>query len=409
MRELQGPDVRQVSPTPAPEPRVAGGVVVYRLYDVGYEIDLERAMSLLAAGPGEPAALRLALPHPDHPAEPVAADRPLERRSARAEVQALQIKNPPITCALGGDTLTLGGRPHRVQVSARVFDFGVVSLRLHLEAPGTPSWGEFSRFGNAVDECDAEAAALFERHVRGFTGQLRGAIQRPQLASLTEDYIVFRITRLLGPAGEPLPTAVLRDLDVVPLLLNEQRALSDEARRELLPYRFTYYPDDLAMLTWNSALVVDPTEGDSDVQLILEFANAQLLELRYYDAVLDAELPRMYDRIAESRAGRALFRRRYAALLAALQTLVADSTEIVERAENALKVTDDVFLARIYGAAMDIFRAATWRRGIDRKVSIVRDAYTMLNAEAQARRGEVMELIVIALIALEIMLALIRH
>src|SRR2546422_9374395 len=100
------------------------------------------------------------------------------------------------------------------------------------------------------------------------------------------------------------------------------------------------------MLTWNSALVVDPTEGDSDVQLILEFANAQLLELRYYDAVLDAELPRMYDRIAESRAGRALFRRRYAALLAALQTLVADSTEIVERAENALKVTDDVFLAR---------------------------------------------------------------
>src|SRR2546422_329500 len=43
----------------------------------------------------------------------------------------------------------------------------------------------------------------------------------------------------------------------------------DEARRELLPYRFTYYPDDLAMLTWNSALVVDPTEGDSDVQLIL--------------------------------------------------------------------------------------------------------------------------------------------
>src|SRR6266571_5098671 len=66
MRELQGPDVRQATPTPAPEPRVAGGVVVYRLYDVGYEIDLERAMSLLAAGPGEPAALRLALPHADH-------------------------------------------------------------------------------------------------------------------------------------------------------------------------------------------------------------------------------------------------------------------------------------------------------------------------------------------------------
>src|SRR2546422_8838915 len=106
MRELQGPDVRQATPTPAPEPRVAGGVVVYRLYDVGYEIDLERAMSLLAAGPGEPAALRLALPHPDHPAEAVAADRPLERRSARAAGQALQIKNPTLTCAHVEDSIT---------------------------------------------------------------------------------------------------------------------------------------------------------------------------------------------------------------------------------------------------------------------------------------------------------------
>jgi len=397
-------------PTVAPEPRVAGRVVVYRLYDIGYEIDLERAMALIAAGPGEPAALRLTLPHPDHPAEPVVADRPLERRSARAEVQAVQIKNPPITCALGPDTITLDGRPQAVQVSARVFDFGVVSLRFDVAAPpaGLLAWGEFSRFGNAVDECDRESAALFERHIRRLTGQLRGAIERPQLAPVTEDYIVFRVTRLLGPAGEPLPTTVLRDLDVVPLLLNEQRALSDEARRELLPYRFTYYPDDLAVLTWNSALIVDPTEGDSDVQLILEFANAQLLELRYYDAVLDAELPRMYDRIAESRAaGRALFRRRYAALLTRLQTLVADSTEIVERAENALKVTDDVFLARVYGAALELFRARAWRGGIDHKLAIIRQTYAMLNAESMAVRNEVLEAAIVVLIVVEIILAVV--
>src|SRR6266705_2495270 len=225
MRDLHRPDVHQEMPTVAPEPRVAGRVVVYRLYDIGYEIDLERAMALFAAGPGEPAALRLTLPHPDHPAEPVVADRPLERRSARAEVQALQIKTPPITCALGPDTITLDGRPQAVQVSARIFDFGVVSLRLDVAAPppGLLAWGEFSRFGNAVDECDSESAALFERHMRGLTGQLRGAIERPQLAPVTEDYIVFRVTRLLGPAGEPLPTTVLRDLDVVPLLLNEPR------------------------------------------------------------------------------------------------------------------------------------------------------------------------------------------
>jgi hypothetical protein len=144
------------------------------------------------------------------------------------------------------------------------------------------------------------------------------------------------------------------------------------------------------------------------VQFILEFANAQLLELRYYDARLDGELPAMYDRISGLRrgGGRSLWRNRYAGLLGELQAQVADSTEIVERVENALKVTDDVYLARVYSAALEIFRARAWRSGIDRKLGIVRDTYAMLNGEAQATRGEVLELSIVLLIVAEIAMAL---
>ncbi|HEX4627869.1 MAG TPA: hypothetical protein VH137_03685 [Gemmatimonadales bacterium] len=396
------------SPTPEAGPHVAGAVVVYRLYDVGYEIDLERALDLLAASPGERATLRLTLPPPlERPGDPGAADRLLARRSARAEAQALQIKNPPITSALGPDVITLRGQPHPVQVSARIFDFGVISLRLYIAPADVLSWQQFTAFGNAVDAAP-DTAAVFGRHIAALTAHLGPTIARPQLARVTEDYVVYRVTRFDAPDGAALPTAVLRSVDVVPLLLNEQRALSDGARRELLPYWFSYYPDDLAVLTWYSALIVDPTEGDSDVQLILEFANAQLLELRYYDAILDAELPKMYDRIAERRVGgRALFGRRYASLLTALQTLVADSTEIVERAENALKVTDDVFLARVYAAALDLFRARVWRGGIDHKLAIIRQTYAMLNAEAMAARNEVLEAAIIVLIIVEIVIAVV--
>jgi hypothetical protein len=116
----------------------------------------------------------------------------------------------------------------------------------------------------------------------------------------------------------------------------------------------------------------------------------------------------MYDRIAERRVGgRALFGRRYASLLTALQTLVADSTEIVERAENALKVTDDVFLARVYAAALDLFRARVWRGGIDHKLAIIRQTYAMLNAEAMAARNEVLEAAIIVLIIVEIVIAVV--
>lgn len=208
----------------------------------------------------------------------------------------------------------------------------------------------------------------------------------------------------MPPAGRSLPSGSARSSSTA--CWSARCGRSPRARRDLLSPRFSYFDDDLTVLTWSAALVVEPVPEDSDVQYVLEFANAQLLELRYYDRLLDDELPRMYDEIESARRRFHLLGGRSSRLLAGLQTRVADATEAMERVENALKVTDDVFLARIYAAALDIFRGPTWRRGIDRKVAIIRDAYAMLNAESQARRSEVLELTIVLLIVLEIVLAL---
>jgi hypothetical protein len=200
---------------------------------------------------------------------------------------------------------------------------------------------------------------------------------------------------------------VLTDDDLTGLLLDEHRSLSAAARRELLPHRFSYYGSDLAILTWNNALIVDDEPEEADIQFVLEFANAQLLELRVYDDLLDAELPRLNARVTEARSRRWRWPRSYASVLGQLQTLVADSTELVERVENSFKVTDDVYLARVYGAAIEIFRGRTWRQGIDRKLGILRDTYAMLHAESQAVRAEGLELAIVLLIVLELVTAVI--
>ena len=371
---------------PATEPldasglRVDGSAVVYRLFDVGYEIALDRALDLLAGS------------------------APERVRPVRGEAQALQIVNPPVTVILGHERVAVGGVERPVEISARVFDFGVVSLRARVELPPAMPWDEFSALGTALETAPA-MASLFTQHLRLLTDRIAAAVERPMLAPQTEDYVVYRVSRLTDPSGATVSPHRLRDDDVAHLLLNETRPLSAAARRELLPHRFAYYEDDLAILTWENALVVEPRVDDADVQFILEFANAQLLELRYYDALLDAELPRMYDRIAARRGNGSLLRNRYAGLLAALQAQVADSTEIVERVENALKVTDDVYLARVYSAALEIFRARAWRAGIDRKLAIVRETYGMLSGEAQAARAEALEMSIVVLIVLEIVLA----
>jgi hypothetical protein len=366
---------------PTPEPRVHGEAIVYRLYDVGYEIHLDQAADLLASsGPERP-------------------------RPMRGEAQTIHIPNPPVTVSLGAEAVAIGDEPREAEFSARLFDFGVVSLRARLKAPPDQPWGEFAAFGAAVSAAPGWTAT-FARVRERLLERIATAIERPGEAPVTEDYVVFRVNRLEDDAGAKLTADALRDEDIARLLVGESRPLSAATRRELMSQRFSYFEDDLAVLTWNAALVVEPVAEDTDVQYVLEFANAQLLELRFDDALLDAEIPKIHARVAEARRSIHLLARGFSRVLADLQTRVADATELVERVENSLKVTDDVFLARIYAAALEIFRGGTWRSGIDRKLAILRDSYGMLNAESQARRTEMLEIVIVLLIGFEILLTL---
>jgi hypothetical protein len=360
---------------------VGGSATLYRLYDVGYEVNLTHAAELL--------------PPPSPP----------RSRPRRGEAAALVTPTPPLTVDLGSRMVEVEGASLQARMSAAVFDFGVISLRISVCAPTDLSWSGFVRFGTSLHGgvafrsiCDPELRRLLQ--------VLAPAVARQAVAPVTEDYMVFRLATLRGAAGEPLTPPRLSSDALSGLLLNEVRQLSGAAKRELLPHRFAYTTLDYAALTWESALVIEPDPEDQDVEYVLEFANAQLLELRVFDAVLDAELPRMYDRIAGVRRKPYALFRPYRSLLNQLQTLVADTTEIVERVENALKVTDDVYLARVYSAALQIFRGGAWRRGIDRKLGIIRDTYSMLNAESQAARGEVLELAILLLILGEILLTI---
>jgi hypothetical protein len=232
-----------------------------------------------------------------------------------------------------------------------------------------------------------------------------GGLIRPTPATLEEDYLVGVANAFSDPMTAE---ALVGRLDLVPLLSGEQRPLSEAARRDLLRHRYSYYTDDLVVLTWDRAFIYEP-RGDTDVIDVLEVANAQLLEMRYYDELLDAELPRMYDLVEATRRRWALpGARRFADLARRLYTMVAEVTELTEKVDNALQVTEDVYLARIYAAALELFRVPTVSAAVDRKVSIIRDTYTALYDEAHSSRSEVLEIVILVLIAVEIVLAIVR-
>jgi hypothetical protein len=374
-------------PTTASSPaglRVRGGIVVYRLYDVGYELDLEQA-----------ARLR----------EGQATGR---TRPTRSEGRALVIAQPPLILALGPAALPGGGSGLPAELTACCFDFGVISLRLRVPVPEDTPWRDLLRLVRGLERTDL--AGVFGPALSQLTSQLQPAITRPGIAPVAEEYTICRLNGLVRPDGAAVPPSALDDGALGELLLGEPRTLTEEARRHLLSRRFSYTDQDLTVLSWEAALVVEPVQADQDVEFLLEFANAQLLELRVYDAYLDAELPQLYDRASLARRGpAALLVRRFEHVLAGLHTLVADTTEVVERVENGLKVTNDVYLARIYHAALALFREDAWRLGLARKLGIFRDTYSMLNDEAQTARGNVLEVIIILLIVIEVVMGLIRH
>ncbi len=362
-----------------------GSILAYRLFDVAYAIDLAKAEETWA--------------------------RTVRTESSRGRLtttppKAVAFGVPPVAIGLGTIILPLPDGPAQAAVTARLYDFGVISIALRVPVVDL-SWTAFSHRLNAVDRAAGMSPAnqlwteLLDR-VRTGVGE---ALIRPTPATLEEDYLVG----VANSFREPISAATLLDqLDLVPLLSGEHRPLSESARRDLLRHQYSYYTDDLVVLTWDRAFIYEP-RGDADVIDVLEVANAQLLEMRYYDELLDAELPRMYDLVEATRRRLALpGARRFADLARRLYTMVAEVTELTEKVDNALQVTEDVYLARIYAAALELYRVPTVSAAVDRKLSIIRDTYTALYDEAHASRSEVLEIIILLLIGVEIVLAVVR-
>ncbi len=358
---------------------VSGAIIACRLFDVADAIDLTKAESLWAEH-ARPASTR--------------------GRLVSTPPKAVAFGVPPLEVPLEPVLIQLDCIEVQAQVSARLYDFGVARLALQV-ATSNLSWTDFTRHVIALDRNVGPGTGLriWNESLCQLRATFAGALIRPSEVLLEEDYLIGMV-RAFDQALDA--ETLLQKIDLVPLLSGEERPLAEGARRDILRQRFSYYADDLVVLTWDRAFVYEP-RGDSDVIDVLEVANAQLLEMRYYDQVLDAELPRMYGSVeAMQHASRLFGSRRFANLARRLYSLVAEVTEVREKVDNALQVTEDVYLARVYAAALDLFRVAAVSASVDRKLAIIRDTYAALYEEASAGRAALMESAIVVLIAVEI-------
>lgn len=358
-----------------------GEVVYYFVYDLGGRVGLERVQRVLNEVP-EFQAVSVQKAAPRY----VALPRPLVARFAPMELET------PIGML-------------RVEATAKVFNIGAVSIqfRIPFQEPGL---GDLNKYLNLQVALAGEKltlhqfAASFFRPIRD---GLKGSLVEPyNVRSEPESYAVVCVTE-----GDFTPKELMKEhrARLAALLSNEPRAdkLSPNEVEDNLKFWFTYYEDDLVVVDWDYAFVMDKEGKYEDVLFVMELANVQLLELRTYDQYLDQILDKAYADLERFVAGRSLFGSPQA-LMKELGDARIDVTRVADSIENIGKLFGDYYLAKVYLALTQRFHIPEWEHAVSEKLRTLNELYAMAGHEVQARRGLALEVLVVLLFVIDLLI-----
>jgi hypothetical protein len=353
-----------------------GSILVHRVFDVGGEIELDRAETLLSE---YSKSLRLKL----------------ETDTRKAII----IKDAPLKVELGETRLTLNKETFTAGTFARVWAYGVISITLEIPIPSGTSWNNLVKLAGGIESSEEiETTAMTTKN--DLKKKILASIKHPTEWGINEDYITYFIEKLEGVRN---PRELLEKADVAALILAEGREPLSETSKDLITENVLQYADsDLAVIDWNSALLVEP-DGQRDVADVIEFSLTHQLEFRYYDDMLNLKLDELYDTIEQKKEGVInIFKNFYADIAKESSSKYIEFSEFLGRIENSLKTVGDPYLATVFRSSAEQFRFEDWHKSISRKMKTLADITQILQGEVNTKRSHWLEIIIIVLIAVEL-------
>jgi hypothetical protein len=354
----------------------AGQIVAFYLFDVAETIDLQR-LAALAGGAATAAKLS---PKPVTPSY-------------------VQYDKPPISFDGG-----VVGVPELdgFQVRFRAYDYGVISIAL--SKPFSCDWSDLVGVGQAlIENPDLEQRA--EAVCRQAVDRLGAALVGARAAFLAEDYLVAVVNELDVPQTAAALVAAHGD-EIAAMLRGERQRLSEEEQHKVLHHHISYLDNDLVIATWNAAFVYDTPAGAQAALEILEFANSQLLEFRYYDELLDNQLASIYAQLQHPRWHDKWVGSKYARAARHVHSLFIDVNELTDRTENTLKFVGDIYAVRLFALVASRLGLETWKANVQEKLKTLDDIYRFAVEQSSISRGQFLELTVVLILILELLLIL---
>ncbi|MCL2659697.1 MAG: hypothetical protein FWD64_04165 [Acidobacteriaceae bacterium] len=354
---------------------LTGSLLMLIQFDVCEEIRLDRLREILSAPAVTPPPLKH--PTPDY----IRYQRP----------PVVEPLNPlaPLDAVVLEDGQRLSGE-------VKYHDYGVVGVVFQL--PFSGSWEQLIRLASRWvwdTGLVGHAAAVVRQRLE----RARLALVKPYAEFLNEDYFIFHLREA---SGHPTASQLIQDhgAHIAQVVRGDPSPLSDGECQEVLQSRISYYPDDLAVIGWNAALVYDSPAGAETAIQLLEYANSQLLEFRHYDELLSRELDTVYSSL--ERGAGPLGRWRMARSATRLNAVLLEVMELTERADNAIKFLSDMFAARLYRLASSRVGVPDYKDLVTQKIKTAEDLYRFMVDQFNQSRAFFLEFTVVVILAIEL-------
>lgn len=309
---------------------------------------------------------------------------------------------PPLRVSQETEPVHVGKFCSRASADLLLYDFGAVTVTYSF-----PIAGPFADLLQLSEELYDNEFLLSDSRLRvsQLLDVMREAANRPSIAAVVEDYVLFHIESFTQPLQVSRFYAE-QARQIAQVLRAERQTLSEQEVDDVIAARISFGTEDVTIADWNAALMID-REGE-DVRAVLDFANVELLEMRYLDQRLDRALDQAYDTLSRPSFNLLRIFGYYSAALRRVAELQVDNAILFEGVNNTLKLLGDQYLARAYRLVNRRFHLDEWDASILRKLQTLESIYEKISDQAANRRMEILEWVIIILIAASIALEF-RH
>lgn len=344
------------------------------VYDVGAAIDLAAAERSIAS----------------------ITQREQIRRTRRAPLH-FEYETPPLRVPRTMPSIAIAGFSTDEELQLILYEFGAIAVSYSLQIPGP-----IECLLPLADRLYENEALLADsrRRAEEITRLIAPAVLKPHIANLVEDYVLYEVTEISG-ASSPVELRDRAGTLLAQILRAETRPLSHQEIHDALATEVSYGRNDAVWIDWNAAFLLD---ADPDnVLAVLEYANVELLELRFLDDRLDDALEQA-ERLTVRRRVPGWFPVPTVRAMNRIAEFQMESVLLFEDVNNTLKLLGDQYLARVYRAAAQRLHLADWDAIILRKLQTLESIYQRTADRQMQLRMELLEWIIILLIAISIVL-----